>query len=776
MTGRPGVRASLALTTLALLAVALPDLAGIQDARADVFDPSSLLSVSPTEQVVYAHDPAVSADGRYVVFDGDYGGQTGVWRRAVSGGPIEPVAAGPAGSPLGSAELPSVSEDGRYVSFTTTARLDPTDDTNSGPDVYVRDMADPDAEPCSPPSEQEAQARTRPACAFTLASARNGSATGITYTYGSNPAVEERGYGSLAAGRSAISADGQQVAFVTTAPSDLAGPGTPALQVAVRNLASQTTQLVSARMDPATGSPAVDPQTGGPEPVSAQQGPETYGAVFTGSGGRAPLFRAPQPREAPVAVGASISADGSTVSWMATDVAEQTPMLAGESEPPRYVEPLWRRIADGPGAPTLRVTGGSDPDSAACRQSGETVLAAPPSPADPCQGPLATLLNPSAPGVVSGLEGDDDVIPRLSADGYTVAFLANAPPVALAEAFGLGGIEHTDVYVANMRSGLTRRQALQPLTQLASGDMGDLATTAPIIDLGISPDGTQVAFTTKRTQFPLGIPAYISAPASTAGMVELFDADLLNGTVTRVTEGFEGGPSEHPHQPTPPGEDPYRAADDGALSPSFSADGDTLVFSSTASNLVYGDGNTPPADEPFGSFDGSDVFAVSRVVFSTAAAPQYVGPAPARPLPVPLWVLGMTATGTRDGDVLLEVDVPGAGTLQASARGGPSGQPEAKAGREARRRAAPRHDHDSSAAPTVALTTTRVGQAAVVPVWLRPAKSFAALVAGPNGLRATVTVSFASAGRPTLRRQLEVTFLRRPAGRGHAARRGSRHR
>ena len=561
-----------------------------------------------------------------------------------------------------------------------------------------------------PPSEQETEAGTRPSCAFTLVSARDGSSEGLAYTYGSNPVAEARAYGSVAAGRSAISADGQEVAFVTTAASDLAATATPALQVAVRDIPERITQLVSVREDPATGEPAVDPGTGGPEPVSAQQGTETYGAVFTGSGGKAPFFRAPQPREAPAPIGASISADGTTVTWMATNVALQAQMLPGESEPPRYVEPLWRRIGDGPGAPTLRVTGGSDPTSPACEESGETALSSPPSPSDPCQGPLATQLNPSAPGVVSGLEGDDDVIPRLSGDGYTVAFLANAPPVSLAQAFGLGGAQPTEVYVADMASGLDRRQALQPLTELASGDLSDLATTAPIIDLGVSQDGTQVAFTTKRTQFPLGVPAYVSPPSATPGMVELFDVDLSDETVTRVTQGFEGGPSEHPHEPSPPGEDPYHATDDGALSPSFTADGNTLVYSSTASNLVYGDGNTPAATEPFGAFDGSDVFAVSRVVFGSGAAPQYVGPAPPPQQPVPLWLLGVTATSSRDGRVLIEADVPGTGTLQATARAAASPQRTAARSGRVARRSAKRHPARSSAASaTVALASAHPG-------------------------------------------------------------------
>ncbi len=34
-------------------------------------------------------------------------------------------------------------------------------------------------------------------------------------------------------------------------------------------------------------------------------------------------------------------------------------------------------------------------------------------------------------------------------------------------------------------------------------------------------------------------------------MNELFDADLADDTLTRVTQGYEGGPSEHSHLTKP---------------------------------------------------------------------------------------------------------------------------------------------------------------------------------------------------------------------------------
>ncbi len=122
-------------------------------AGADVFGPISLVSrarPAANQQADYAHDPAISGDGHYVAFDGSFGGVTGVWRRDLATGAVEQVAGG-------DAELPSISEDGRYISFTTNEDLEQLtkhsgglpdseyESTHKPPNVYVRDM---DLAPC----------------------------------------------------------------------------------------------------------------------------------------------------------------------------------------------------------------------------------------------------------------------------------------------------------------------------------------------------------------------------------------------------------------------------------------------------------------------------------------------------------------------------------------------------------------------------------------------------------------------------------------------------
>ncbi|HWX44224.1 MAG TPA: hypothetical protein VNY52_02760 [Solirubrobacteraceae bacterium] len=735
---------------LALLGLAMPSPAG-----ADVFGPISLVSASPFQQVEYAHDAAISGAGRYVVFDGSIGGVTGVWRREIRPGDELVQVAG------GDSELPSISHDGRYVSFTTNegGKLAEITDgqpdvsrTEETPNVYVRNM-----------SKQPGEVG-----AFMLASDLS-----YEYSAGPNQASEEKEYGAQAAGRTALSADGQKVVFVTTATSNLDGPGTPPLQVGIHDLETSKTEIVSVAKDPATGGPAIDEATGLPEPVPVEPQNPKVGAVYTRGGSGPPVFQAPQPHAIPGGVGASISADGSTVAWMGQEIGEQALTLPGETLGGNYSEPLWRRIADGERAPTRRVTGGSDPTNPQCAATHGGSPPPTPAPSDPCQGPFATV----GGGIWNGA-APDYVVPQLSADGYAVAFIASAPLVSQGSDFGSGAeTRPSDLYVADMHEGLSRVHALRQVTELAGGDETRIATDARILDFGISSDGTQVAFTTKRTVFPLGSLAYVSPPAAVPGLAELFDADLADATLTRVTQGYAGGAGEHPHEERAQ-EDPYENEDDGALSPSFSDGGETLAFSSTASNLVYGDGNAPPLRSVF--LDGSDAFLVKRIQFGSTPTPQYLSSAPSLSV-TPVWSLGVTARSLGNGDVLLYVDAPSAGTVDAYARSSvrtrSAGASRAAQGRRhAGSRVARGEPHASSRAARgrparagVSVLTRTVATAiahivgeegGVTTLLLKLAPSYQGLAAQRGGLSATANLIFTTRGRSPLRQRIAVSFLR----------------
>ena len=740
---------------------------GCAPAGADVFGTTSLVSVTPLEQADYAHDAAISGNGRFVVFDGSIGGVTGVWRRELRPGEaalshegnVEEVAGG-------DAELPSISANGQYVSFTTNEgkelpnitdwQPDPAHHIGEGPviespNVYVRDMAVAPTEPG----------------AFQAVSAVNGSTEPLTYEYAaqgegaiekSQREIETEDYGAEAAGRSAISADGEKVAFVTTAVSNLDGSATPADEVAVRDLETERTELVSVEYDPATGTPAIDEQTGLPEPVpAATEAQLSYGAAY--SEGAPPRFAPVKPYGVMSTVGASISGDGTTVAWLGQDVGEQAATLPAETLAPKYGEPLWRRIADGPLTPTRRVSGGSDPTNPACMASGETALPRNDPLTDPCQGPFRTEFQFGVWASELAV-GGADALPRLSEDGYKVAFIATAPLVSQGSDFGNGSPgEHKgdDLYVANMHEGLTRQQALRQLTELASGNESVVGQTAPIVEFGISSGGDQVAFATKRIVFPLSSPAYVTAPLTVPGMLELYDVDLEDETLTRVTHSYEGGPSEHPHKSvTSVEEDPYSQPGDGAQSPSFSSTGNILAFSSTASNLVFGDGNTPPLGDE--RLDGSDAFVIPRIVFEPIATPQIISGAPPNPFPNPSWTLGVTASSLANGEVRLYVEVPGNGTVGAGASAVMKVVTASRSSTSKKRRVRSRIVTRTVASAKKPVATTTGGLTTLV---LATPSRYTSLTKRPDGLSAMVEVSFSAPGHPTLRKRVAVRFLRR---------------
>jgi len=747
------MRTLLPLGVLAVVAVAASLAAPV--AGADVFETIQLVSAGTTagssldQQSEKAEHAAIAGNGQYVVFQGAFGGVNGIWRRDLSSGAIEQVAGG-------AAELPSISETGQYISFTTNEGAALPTDTDGqphaaapeAPNVWVRDMS-------KAPTE---------AGAFRLASAANVDGEPLVYT--SSQATH---FGSIASGRTAISANGRYVAFVTTAVSNLAGSETPPDQVAVRDLLGEQTKLVSVEANPATGVP-IEAAPGQDLPVPyVEEGGNHYGAVYS------PEAAPPQfPFRFPW-VGASISADGSTVAWLGQEVARQSQVLAlDEAQKPSYAEPLWRRIEAGPSAPTRRITGGSDPANPLCAASGETALPpGEPTLANPCQGPFEAKSPAGTPGTYTA-SSDDDYLPQLSSNGDTVAFLASVREIATGLELATAPENDTNLYVANMAEGLTRVQALRRLTEVAGGTPQEVGRTGGIVDLGISPDGSQVAFGTRRTLFPLGSPAYVTAPSADPGEVELFDVDLGDDTLTRVTHGFEreSEPSEQPLGAVPPpGVDLYTDAD-GSFSPSFSDDDDTLAFSSTAANLVFGDGN-----------QASDAFIVRRRGFPSMPTPQYVSPEPPGPAPTPLWLLGATALARANGSVLLYVETPGAGSLRAAAVGAVEVK-VTRTSRASRRRGAAsgrKHTSTTVAMRTVASASKRSSSASggLITLTLTLSSRYRALANARGGMSANVALVFTAAGHPTLKLSVPVTFLHKikvPAKRRGRAAANSRHR
>lgn len=262
---------------------------------------------------------------------------------------------------LRGAANPSISDDGRYVVFSTAQKLTPAD-TNDNVDVYRRDMSIP------------VGADRAVSVAYTLVSARDGSDAPATYAP-RVPPLPGRNPGADVTANVAISADGSRVAFRTVElASDLPdrpGTDTPPGQIFVRDLAGRRTILASAAST--DGSPA---------------GGATGPAV--------------------------LSTDGSTVVWVGGNAAQQTRFLPGERTDESNHYYLWRRVD---GGSTRRVTGMADPDDPACAPG--FVVQLNPVATGACYGPLTSFEeeNASLVNAVPAVSADGNRVAFLTSQG-----------------------------------------------------------------------------------------------------------------------------------------------------------------------------------------------------------------------------------------------------------------------------------------------------------------------------------------------------------------------
>ncbi len=383
---------------------------------------------------------------------------------------------------------------------------------------------------------------------------------------------------------------------------------------------------------------------------------------------------------------ATISADGSTVAWVSTNAPEQAPFLTGEDASNTTGYYLWRRWQE-PDAITRRITGIADPEDPECPPGG-SVEAANHTATGPCYGPLTYPEGQLAPIVASA--------PALSEDGYTVAFLAAAalrPDIT--KSIGL------DAFVTSMAPGVTRKSGTRELTLGAPS--GESGSTQPIESIALSPDGSTLAFTTSRDDFLLPEPAPIGSFSEFPLGSDLYVVHLRENTLERAVLSYEGGEIEG------------SIADD----PTLTQNGSTVAFTSSASNLIYGDANrasnayvatletatgtsAPPAS--FNSAQGG--FSLTGV-----ASPE----------------LGLRIKRAAGGGLILLVETPGAGKLTAQALGTIT----TKAGRKTRKKKVVLAR--ASSATRAEGTTTLV-----LHVFANYAKNLA--VAGK--LKATITVDY----------------------------------
>jgi Tol biopolymer transport system component len=581
-------------------------------------------------------DAAVSADGRYVVFetkatnfyenDGVPGGdpepsgacrEGGIFRYDRDTGELALVADGtevalnakgecePSHVLVRGAENPSISAEGRYIAFSTAQQLVPQD-TNENVDVYVRDMDVP------------LTADRKGSGAYKLVSAQNGSEEPVTYddSIFSEP-VPGGAPGSEVWPNTSISANGRYVVFRTeVVHSSLPGgstPTTPPGQLFVRDTLENTTTLVTRT---AVGSKSEECDAGGisgGEPACGANGPAT------------------------------ISADGSTVAWVGSHAPSQTVFLRGEDLDETTPYYLWQRWQE-PGVPTRRITGIADPEDPECAGGSVT---GDPTATGPCYGPLTF---PEA-----SLAGISSQAPGLSANGNTVAFLAGSAlrPNYLKP-------DSLDVFLTSMAPGVTRKEGTRELTLAVNGSQGD--GNASITSLALSSDGSHIAFVSQRNAFVLSAPDPIGKFSAEPQYNELDVIDLATNTLERAVLGLEG---TEPNGST-------------LANPTLAENGSTLAFVSQASNLIFGDAN-----------GFSDAFTASlQTPGGTAAPPAGVnaGAGGFSLSAVTSPELGVSVKRAKDGGVILLVETPGPGQLAAQARGSiPKAAPAKKASKGAPR-------------------------------------------------------------------------------------------
>ena len=611
---------------------------------------------------------AISQNGRYVVFqttsrnlfpdgDTDPPGKVrvgGIFRWDLDTQTLDLVAYGDLRDQTSllakGATSPSISADGRYVAFSSGWKLVPAD-TNVNLDVYVRDMT----KPISAPD------------AYQLVSAKDGGDTPATY--GSSFLTQ----GADVSAGTSISADGTKVLFRTGTSSNLPnvpdvtpplGQPTPSLttpggQLFVRDLTAKMTTLVT--RSASDGSPA------GGVPVN-------------------------QPY-------AALSADGSTVAWSGLNATRQSQFLSQETPNDGvFLNYLWRRVADGPGSPTRRITGPVDLDDPACTPELQAAYDNRPDSSGPCY------------GVLQGPEGDfvggqlQSKAPVLSADGYKVAFVSGVLPR------GVAGGTQFDLYVTDMHPGVSRKQGTMQLTT-HNLSFNDGATNNPIQAAAISADGQRIAFVTGRTTFLLPTLRLTDPPLPLPGIEQLYVIDFARSTIQLASRAVDGN-----------------GANQTVATPSMSGDGRRIAFVSGATNLFAGDANEKT--DAFVVTDGGQEQQQRNQGEQPFTDSSWDPPGARSRRAAPKLRLSLHAVR---GNVRLTVNLPAPGVVSATAR-------RARLG-------------------TVARARTKVSRAGRAVMLLRPNGRFGKLLHRHRHMTATVTVRFVPrSSEPTLTTKRRVLF------------------
>lgn len=520
---------------------------GDTNARTDVFRydrvKQAIIRVSVADDGSPATDgtlPSISADGNRVAFassdpslvSGDANGAQDVFVRDVSAKTtrLASVDAG-GGQATEFSTDPSISPNGRYVSFETAALLAGVADGNGTYDVYVRDLdaagsilascSGSCAKAGSGPSRDSDVADTG-AVAFESSAANfPGAGNGLqVYTRASGSLVLNS-TGATAPDSASfdgrISADGTRVAFASNATNIVGADTNAATDVFTAPAAGGKPDRVSVK---GAGTPVSGP-SGAPD-ISGDGRYVSFHSdaadLVTGDGNAA-TDAFVRDRTAATTVRASVSSESAQGNaWSrGTSISKDGMTVAFQSAATNLVGGDGNNHAD---------VFARDTDTSRTDRVSKTA---------------------------GGSEASDaSSSPSASADGRYVAFASNALNLA-----GGDTNEAMDVFLRDNQTGTTTL-----VSRTAAGIPGNRGSTHP----AVSGDGRYVAFGSAAGDLMLG---------DTNNLPDVFVYNCQTGAMERVNIPAGGG----------------QATGGGSGNPQISADGRYVVYESSATNLVAGDTN-----------------------------------------------------------------------------------------------------------------------------------------------------------------------------------------
>jgi len=493
--------------------------------------------------------PSVSDDGRYVVFSSDATNLVAtdtnlvrdVFLKDRQSGVTTRLSVTTAGVQATDASgAPSISGDGRYVVFRSDAANLVTGDTNNDADIFLRDLTD-------------------------------GTITRVSTTAAGVEANDESAH-------PALSRDGRYVVFASEATNLVAGDINGFRDVFVKDRQLEVVTLVSARSIAVSGPFAANGDSG--EPVFSDDGryvaftssaanlvsgdtnsdsdvfvldtvADDVMRVSTDSEGR----QANNDSDSP-----AISGDGRYVAFS----SDATDLVSGDTN--GCLDVFLKDLATGlitlvsaDSAGAAANGDSSEPavsddgryvvftSSASNLVSGDTNLCADVFRKDMCTG-VITRVSTSTADVQGNAVSDS---PAVSADGRYVAFRSDATNLVTGDTN-----KDSDVFLKDLASGTLLR-----VSTTTVGAQGDDNSTHP----SITDDGRYVAFTSDATNL---------VGSDTNAHKDIFLKDLQTGVTVRISTSSAGA-----------------QANGDSAAPMISDDGRYVVFRSEATNLAAGDSN-----------------------------------------------------------------------------------------------------------------------------------------------------------------------------------------